>query len=89
MGKKVALSIIFILFVFTGCVPSTVWRSTPTVQNAENEYYEGGINFSFRFVLVSPTERARTLKLTGIRHAIFTMDALGAALCLKALSLRI
>ena len=40
MGKKVALSIIFILFVFTGCVPSTVWRSTPTVQNAENEYYE-------------------------------------------------
>ncbi len=40
MGKKVALSIIFILFVFTGCVASTVWRSTPTVQNAENEYYE-------------------------------------------------
>ncbi len=40
MGKKLALSIIFILFVFTGCVPSTVWRSTPTVQNAENEYYE-------------------------------------------------
>ncbi|MBE9574298.1 MAG: hypothetical protein IMF20_04105 [Proteobacteria bacterium] len=40
MGKKVALSIIFILFVFTGCVASTVWKSTPTVQNAENEYYE-------------------------------------------------
>ena len=40
MGKKVALSIIFILFVFTGCVASTVWRSTPIVQNAENEYYE-------------------------------------------------
>ena len=40
MGKKVALSIIFILFVFTGCIPSTVWTSTPTVQNAENEYYE-------------------------------------------------
>ncbi|UCG12867.1 MAG: hypothetical protein JSU72_20775 [Deltaproteobacteria bacterium] len=40
MGKKVALSIISILFVCTGCVPSTVWRSTPIVQNAENEYYE-------------------------------------------------
>jgi len=40
MGKKVALSIIFILFVFTGCAAPTVWRSTPTVQNAENEYYE-------------------------------------------------
>ena len=40
MGKKVALSIIFVLFVFTGCVTSTVWKSTPTVQNAENEYYE-------------------------------------------------
>ena len=40
MEKKVALSIIFILFVFTGCVTSTVWRSTPTVQNDENEYYE-------------------------------------------------
>jgi hypothetical protein len=40
MGQKVALSIIFILVVFTGCVASTVWRSTPTVQNAQNEYYE-------------------------------------------------
>jgi len=40
MGKKVALSIIFILFVFTGCAAPTVWRSTPTVQNAENEYYQ-------------------------------------------------
>ena len=66
MGKKVALSIIFVLFVFTGCVTSTVWESTPTVQNAENEYYEAflepltkGRKFfvSFRLSVTNKTDK--------------------------------
>jgi hypothetical protein len=66
MGKKVALSIIFILFVFTGCVSSTVWRSTPIVQNAENEYYEAQLEpltndhkffVSFRLTVTNKTAK--------------------------------
>ncbi len=40
MEKKVALSIIFILFVFTGCAPAKVWISSPVVQATGNQYYE-------------------------------------------------
>lgn len=66
MGKKVALSIIFVLFVFTGCVTSTVWRSTPRVQNAENEYYEAQLEpltndhkffVSFRLTVTNKTPK--------------------------------
>jgi hypothetical protein len=66
MVKNVALILILLQIVFTGCAPTRIWISQPAAYTAANQYYEAelepmknGNNYfnSFRLTITNKTEK--------------------------------
>ena len=77
MIKKVALGLILLQIVFTGCAPTKLWISQPALQTLSNKYYDAefepqknGKNYfnAFRLVITNNTDKDFTIDWNKTRY---------------------